>query len=141
MHLKGWAKLGSDIAMLAEAQGAAGILTANYATTGELAFYGAKERPVLQAGERIRYANLPAPDEARLKSGPALLVVRKGSDVSVPAAFYENSRLVTTVTREAGFNPRDAYDVHLLSGYRGELFEQGKSYSCGSRVNWGTVCK
>ena len=140
-HLRGWAKLGSDIAMLAEAQGAAAILTANYATTGELAFYGGRERPVLQVNERIRYANLPAPDEVRLKSGPALLVVRKGGDVSVPAAFFENSSLVTTVTREAGFNPRDAYDVHLLSGYRGELFEQGKSYSCGSRVNWGTVCK
>jgi 4-amino-4-deoxy-L-arabinose transferase-like glycosyltransferase len=127
VRLKGWAKLGSDIAMLAEAQGAAAILTANYATTGELAFYGAKERPVLQVNERIRYANLPAPDEARLKGGPALLVVRKGGDISLPAAFFKSSRFVTTVTREAGFNPRDAYDVHLLSGYRGGLFEQEKA--------------
>ena len=139
-HLRGWARLGSDIAVAAEAHGAAAILTANYATTGELAFYGPKGRPVLQIGERIRYANLPAPDEGRLKSGPALLVLRKGGDASGAAAFYENSRLVTTVTREAGFNSRDAYDVHILSGYRGGLFDQGKSHSCGSGVNWGTTC-
>ena len=68
-RLKGWAQFGSEIAALADAQGAVSILTQNYAVTGELAFYGANGRPVLQISERIRYANLPAPDEAGLKSG------------------------------------------------------------------------
>jgi 4-amino-4-deoxy-L-arabinose transferase-like glycosyltransferase len=125
--LKGWAKLGADISKLAEAHGAVSILTVNYALTGELAFYGAKGRPVLQTRERIRYANLPAPDEARLRSGRALLVLRKGRDATGTARFFENSRFVTTITREAGFRPRDAYDVHVLSGYRGGLFDQEKS--------------
>src|SRR5208337_2163269 len=46
-RLKGWAQFGSDIAALADAQGAVSILTQNYAATGELAFYGANGRPVL----------------------------------------------------------------------------------------------
>ncbi|MGO9487028.1 MAG: glycosyltransferase family 39 protein [Rhodomicrobium sp.] len=121
-RLKGWAKLGSDIEELADRQGAASILTANYATTGELAFYGAKDRPVLQIGERIRYANLPAPDEAKLKSGPALLISRHGSGLGGADAFFEGWRFVTTVTREAGFHSGEAYDVRLLLGYRGGLF-------------------
>ena len=139
-RLKGWAKLGAGISELAEAHGAASILTFNYALTGELAFYGAGGRPILQTGERIRYANLPAPDEGRLKSGPALLVLRKGGDASGTAQFFENSSFVTTITREAGFHSRDAYDVHLLSGYRGGLFDRAKSLSCGTKANWGTPC-
>ena len=51
----------------------------------------------MQVNERIRYANLPAPDEAKLKSGPALLVVRHGGDVSRAAAFFESSRFVATL--------------------------------------------
>ena len=39
-RLKGWAQLGAEVAGIAERQGAAAILTANYASTGELAFYG-----------------------------------------------------------------------------------------------------
>ncbi len=139
-RLKGWAKLGSDVAKLADSQGAAGILTANYALTGELAFYGGKDRPVLQLSERIRYANLPAPDETQIKSGPALLVLRHGGDVPGAAAFFEGSRFVTTLTREAGFHSRDAYDVHLLLGYRGGLFGQETGHSCDTGANWGTAC-
>jgi len=119
--LKGWEALGADVAELAEREGASSILTVNYATTGELAFYGSKGRPVLQIDERIRYANLPPPDEARLKTGPSLVVLRQGGDVSRAAASFESSRFVASLTREAGFHSRDAYDVHLLSGYRGGL--------------------
>ena len=139
-RLKGWAQFGSDIAALADAQGAVSILTQNYAATGELAFYGANGRPVLQTGERIRYANLPAPDEAGLKSGPALLVLRHGGDVSGAAAFFDGSRFVTTVTREAGFHSRDAYDVHLLLGYRGGLFNQETGRLCKTGPDGGTAC-
>ncbi|MGO9984378.1 MAG: ArnT family glycosyltransferase [Rhodomicrobium sp.] len=140
-RLKGWAKLGAAAKELARSQGAASILTDRYAITGELAFYGPAELPVLQINERIRYANLPAPDEARLKSGPALLILRHGGDASSAAAFFENSRLLTTLTREAGFHPRDAYDVHLLTGYRGELFQKaGERPLCGTASNQERAC-
>ena len=136
-RLKGWAKLGREISALAETERAASILTDRYASTGEFAFYGSGKVPVLQTGERIRYANLPAPDEAQLAKGPALLVLREGTPLPEAAAFYENSRLVTTIPRDAGFRSRDAYDVHLLSGYRGGLF----AGSCGKEPDGGKICK
>jgi 4-amino-4-deoxy-L-arabinose transferase-like glycosyltransferase len=123
-RLKGWAKLGADIEALERSQGAIGTLTDRYAITGELAFYRPVERPVLQTGERIRYANLPAPDEAKLRRGPMLFIVRKGSDASQAAQFFETSRFLQTLVREGGFHPRDAYDVYLMTRYRGGLFDQ-----------------
>jgi 4-amino-4-deoxy-L-arabinose transferase-like glycosyltransferase len=124
-RLKGWEKLGAEVAEMARARGAVSILTANYAATGELSFYGAPEVGVLQWNERIRYVNLPPPDEDRLKNGPCLLVVRQNSDVSKATAFFANSRFVATVKREGGLRSRDAYDVYLLSSYRGGLSGEG----------------
>jgi 4-amino-4-deoxy-L-arabinose transferase-like glycosyltransferase len=124
-RLKGWAKLGAGIEALERSQGAIGTLTDRYAITGELAFYRSLQHPVLQIGERIRYANLPAPDEAKLKQGLMLLVVRKGGDPSLAAAFFETSRFLQTLVRDGGLHPRDAYDVYLMAGYRGGLFGQG----------------
>jgi 4-amino-4-deoxy-L-arabinose transferase-like glycosyltransferase len=118
-RLKGWAKLGADIASLERTQGAVSVLTDRYAITGELAFYGAE--PVWQINERIRYANLPALNEATLKTGPSLLVLRRGGDATQAAAFFGSARFLTTLVRDGGFQPRDAYDVHLLTGYRSGL--------------------
>ncbi len=139
-RLKGWAKLSADASELARAQGATTILTDRYAITGELAFYGPPGRPVQQIDERIRYANLPEPSEAKLKSGPALLVLRKGGDPSRAAAYFESARFLTTLPREAGFHPRDAYDLHLLMGYRGGLFQQAAGPLCGAASNQGKAC-
>jgi 4-amino-4-deoxy-L-arabinose transferase-like glycosyltransferase len=132
-RLKGWAKLGAGIAGLEHGLGAASVLTDRYAVTGELAFYGSG--PVWQINERIRYTNLPAPDEATLKSGPALLVLRKGGDTSLAGACFGTSRFVTTIVRDAGLHPSDAYDVHLLTGYRGGLSGQGTGPFCGPAAN------
>ena len=60
------------------------VLTDRYAITGELAFYGGGPDGVAQINERIRYANLPRPDESKLKNAPALLVLRRnGAAASV----------------------------------------------------------
>jgi hypothetical protein len=48
--------------------------------------------------------------------------LRKGGDAAAAAAHFEGSRLLATLTREAGYQSNDAYDVYLLSGYRGGLF-------------------
>ncbi len=124
-RLKGWAKLGADVERLEREAGAATILTDRYALTGELAFYDSRPDTVLQLNERIRYANFPPPDETKLKTSPALLILRKDADAKQASAFFSNSRLLTTLPRDAGFHSRDAYDVHLLTGYRGGLFDQG----------------
>jgi hypothetical protein len=122
-RLKGWAKLAHEAGKLQRSNQAAFILTGRYALTGELAFYTAQPEGVVQFNERIRYANLPAPDEAKLKDAQALLVLRKGEDAAPAASHFQSSRLLAALTRDAGFRSNDAYDVYLLSGYRGGLFD------------------
>jgi 4-amino-4-deoxy-L-arabinose transferase-like glycosyltransferase len=121
-RMKGWAKLGLETGKLQQDNKAALILTDRYALTGELAYYTPGQDSVLQINERIRYANLPEPNEAKLKEAPAILVLRKGGNAVPASASFTNSRLLTTLTRDAGFQSNDAYDVYLLSGYRGGLF-------------------
>lgn len=121
-RLKGWAKLAHDIDKIRAGNGADAILTDRYALTGELAFYTQRPEDVFQINERIRYANLPEPDENKLKDRPAILVVHKGGDVERISPFFSNARFVITLKREAGVESRDAYDVYALSGYRGGLF-------------------
>lgn len=122
-RMKGWAGLGGDVAKLRREQGAGMILTDRYAITGELGFYGAGAAEVAQVNERIRYANLPAPDDAKLLNAPALLVLRKDAAPIAAASRFEQANKIATLTREAGIPSIDAYDVYLMSGYRGGLFK------------------
>ncbi len=120
-RLKGWSELGGNIERLERDYRAGMLLTDRYAITGELAFYGAGSSGVAQINERIRYVNLPPPDELTLRNAPALLILRAGGDATLAASFFEDTRRIATLTREAGFHPRDSYDVYLVNGYRGGL--------------------
>jgi hypothetical protein len=120
-RMKGWAKLGEEVERLRRERGAAFVLTERYAITGELAFYGSNADTVAQIDERIRYANLPSPNEADLKGAPALLVVREGANPARAASTFASAVRIATVGRGAGPGA-DEYDVYLLSGYRGGLF-------------------
>ena len=64
-RLKGWSLLGGDIERLRRDHGAGMVLTDRYAITGELAFYGGGPDGVAQVNERIRYVNLPRPDNSK----------------------------------------------------------------------------
>jgi len=120
-RLKGWAALGADIDRLRREHGAGLVLTDRYAITGELAFYGPGAEGVLQANDRIRYANFPPPDDARLRDAPALLVIKAEAQPKASLPF-DTVVQIATITRRGGLRPRDAYAVFLLSGYRGGLF-------------------
>jgi 4-amino-4-deoxy-L-arabinose transferase-like glycosyltransferase len=133
-RLKGWSQLGGDIERIRRDHSAGMVLTDRYAITGELAFYGSGWEDVAQINERIRYVSLPPPDEDKLKNAPALLVLRKGADASPVASFFADSHRIATLTRDAGFNPNDSYDVYFINGYRGGLF------GCGSASNQGRTC-
>ena len=67
------------------------VLTDRYAITGELAFYGSGPGDVAQINERIRYVSLQPPDESKLKTAPALLVVRKDGSTAAAASFLQIS--------------------------------------------------
>ncbi len=121
-RLKGWSQLGGDIERLKREQGAGMVLTDRYAITGELAFYGSRPEDVAQMNERIRYVNLSLPDASKLKTAPALLIVRKDDDAAAAAHFFTVLHKIFTLAREAGFHPHNSYDVYLVNGYRGGLF-------------------
>lgn len=136
-RLKGWSHLVGDIETLRRQNGAGLILTDRYAVTGELAFYGGDAGGVAQVNERIRYASLPAPDEAKAKDAPALLVLRKDASAAPVVSLFADTHKIATLTREAAFHPFDSYDVYLLIGYRGGLFgceaASTKSKPCNSK--------
>ena len=111
-----------DIAAIRTQTGAGVILTDRYAITGEIAYYLGDPAGVLEVKERIRYANLPPPQDYLLAEKPSMLVVRHGEDVAYLSQYFGERRLVTTLVRRGGFRPQDAYDVYVLSGYRGGLF-------------------
>jgi 4-amino-4-deoxy-L-arabinose transferase-like glycosyltransferase len=123
-RLKGWAKLGEEVERLRQERGAALVLTERYAITGELAFYGANADRVAQIDERIRYANLPPPNEAEIKGAPALLVTRLRANQARAVSSFDSSVRIATILRGAGHGADDFYEVYLLSGYRGGLFSQ-----------------
>ncbi len=133
-RLKGWSELGGDIQRLQRDNRAGMVLTDRYAITGELAFYGAGSAGVAQINERIRYVNLPPPDELSLMNAPALLVLREGGDAALATSFFEDSHRIATLAREGGFHQRDSYGVYLVNGYRGGLF------GCGAASNRGREC-
>ncbi len=121
-RMKGWAQLGGDVKRLKADYGAGVVLTERYAVTGELAFYGPGADDVVQINERIRYANFPAPGEARLKAAPALFVLRKGADPAPVLSHFEESQKIAALVKQGGFRPGDLYEAYLLKGYRGGLF-------------------
>ncbi|WP_164730036.1 ArnT family glycosyltransferase [Rhodomicrobium lacus] len=132
-RMKGWSALGADIDRLRREHGAGLVLTDRYAITGELAFHGMGADGVVQINDRIRYSNFPSPDESRLKDAPALLVLKAGSQQKAFPAF-DSAVQIATVTRPGGLQPRDAYAVFLLSGYRGGLF------ACDPATRQGKTC-
>jgi hypothetical protein len=74
-QLHGWRATAEAIEKEAAARGAATIGTVSYTTTAHLRFYGAGRPPVVQLGERLRYAMEPPPDMAALRSRPILVAV------------------------------------------------------------------
>jgi 4-amino-4-deoxy-L-arabinose transferase-like glycosyltransferase len=133
-RLKGWSQLGGDVERLKREHGAGMVLTDRYAITGELAFYGAGPDDVAQINERIRYVSLPDPDQSKLKNAPALLILRAGAYTPPIGSNFADSHKIATLTRQAGFHPRDSYDVYFVNGYRGGLF------GCELASNQGREC-
>ncbi len=84
-QLHGWPAASRAVEQTAERAGAGAIGTASYTTTAHLRFYGPGSLPVVQLGERLRYAMEPPPDLAALASRPVLVVAesRRADEVAV----------------------------------------------------------
>jgi hypothetical protein len=119
----GFPKAAQEIEAIRARTGAGCILASDYGTTAWLAFY----QPgicVAQYNERIRWVNMPEPDPALLK-GKLLFVV-----TDVPAerfAMHTHFNSVSTVAnlaRYRGPTPIQTYQLVLLEGAKGEVFDQ-----------------
>lgn len=93
-QLHGWRAAAAAVEAAAERAGAATIATASYTTTAHLRFYGSGRPPVVQLGERLRYAMEPAPDDAAIAARPVLVVVESRRDADVAARLRDLYRVV-----------------------------------------------
>lgn len=83
-QLHGWRTAARAVEQAAERAGAGTIGTASYTTTAQLRFYGSGRPPVVQLGERLRYAMEPQPDPTLLTARPVLVVAesRRAEEVA-----------------------------------------------------------
>ncbi|QCI62842.1 glycosyltransferase family 39 protein [Phreatobacter stygius] len=93
-QLFGWRDAVAGIERAAAEKGAGTIGTASYTMTGELRFHGSGQPPVVQLNERLRFAMEPAPDVARLRTRPILVVAESRRDGEVHAALGRRFRHV-----------------------------------------------
>lgn len=83
----GWREAAAAIERAAEGEGAGAIGTLSYTTTASLRYYGSGRIPVVQLGERLRYAMEPAPDLATLRTRPILVAVENRRQAEALAAL------------------------------------------------------
>ncbi len=86
-QLHGWRATAAAIEKAAAERGAATIGTVSYTTTAHLRFYGTGQPPVVQLGERLRYAMEPAPDLQALRTRPILVVAESRREAEALAAL------------------------------------------------------
>lgn len=112
--IRGWPELAKGIESLREQAGADWIATAQYETTSELSFELNGQATVIPVTERARYTFQPPPT-AELLARPALLVVRRVTDLAPFRACFTSLTRIGEVTRIGAGKPID----HLV-GYRAE---------------------
>lgn len=93
-QLHGWREAAQAVEQAAQRAGAATIGTASYTTTAHLRFYGSGRPPVVQLGERLRYAMEPEPDMAALRGRPTLVAVESRRAAATEAALRRLYRSV-----------------------------------------------
>lgn len=120
----GWPELAAEIETVRARVGATCVLAPDYGTTGWLAFYLPKGTCVAQHGQRIRWVNMPEPDQAQL-SGKLLYV--HDVEQSVPKSMRETFARIETVgeaTRMRGPLTVETYALEALEDPKGEVFDR-----------------
>lgn len=90
----GWHDTAMAIEREAETRGAATIGTVSYTTTAQLRYHSSGRIPVVQLGERLRYAMEPMPDLAILRTRPILVAVENRREAEAMAALSRTFRSV-----------------------------------------------
>jgi len=119
----GWRELAPQIEAARARTGAGCVLANDYGTTSWLMFYLPKGTCVLQANERIRWVNMPAPDAAMLR-GKLLLVDEPKPDAEAKLAErFAHVEAVGEVVRKRGPLVIETYQLTLLDGAKGDALD------------------
>jgi len=119
----GWRETAAGIEAVRARNGATCVLASDYGTTAWLAFYLPKGTCVAQQSQRIRWANMPEPDAAKL-AGP-LLYVREVLPGDPPLKdMFARVEKVGEVERKRGPFVIETYALHLLERPNGEVFDR-----------------
>lgn len=120
----GWRDLAGEIETVRARVGASCVLAPDYGTTGWLAFYLPNGTCVVQRSQRIRWVNMGEPDPGQL-SGKLLFVdeVRAGGHPDLDANFASVQK-VAVLTRKRGPLTIESYELDLLEGAKGDVFDR-----------------
>jgi len=119
----GWRELASQIEAARARTGAGCVLANDYGTTSWLMFYLPKGTCVLQADERIRWVNMPAPDAAMLRGKLLLVDEPKPEAQAQLAERFARVEVVGEVVRKRGPLVIETYQLTLLDGAKGDALD------------------
>jgi hypothetical protein len=120
----GWREMAGEIETVRARTGAACVLAPDYGTTGWLAFYLPKGTCVAQQSQRIRWVNMPEPTAAQL-AGKLLYVAERRADGQPRLRDrFASAEKVAEVTRKRGPLTIETYQLDLLAGPRGDVFDR-----------------
>ena len=119
----GWRELAPQIEAARVRSDATCVLASDYGTTSWLMFYLPKGTCVLQANQRIRWVNMPAPDAATL-NGKLLLVDEPDPETDATLAQrFARVAPVGEVVRKRGPLVIETYQLTLLDGAKGDALD------------------
>ena len=103
--------------------GADCVLASDYGTTAWLAFY----QPgtcVAQYNERVRWVNMPEPDPALLRGKLLFVVTDDSAERFSLNTRFDTVKTVANLARYRGPTPIQTYQLVLLEGAKGEVFDR-----------------
>jgi 4-amino-4-deoxy-L-arabinose transferase-like glycosyltransferase len=120
----GWRELAAEIEAVGVREGATCVLAPDYGTTGWLAFYLPKGSCVAQRTQRIRWVNMPEPDQALL-AGKLLFVdeAREGGQPELTENFARVEK-VAEFKRKRGPLTIETWEIDRLEGAKGDVFDR-----------------
>ena len=119
----GFPETAREIESIRVRSGADCVLASDYGTTAWLAFYQ-PAMCVAQYNERVRWANMPEPDPALLKGKLLFVVTDVSADRFALNTRFQNVTALANLARYRGPTPIQTYQLVLLEGAKGEVFDQ-----------------
>ncbi|RTL51118.1 MAG: glycosyltransferase family 39 protein [Bradyrhizobiaceae bacterium] len=118
----GWPAMARDIEAAREVLGATCVLANDYGTTSMLMFYLPKGSCIAQYSGRIRWENLPEPDDALLR-GRVLMVGMRNADTILQDKYARTERL-QDLTRTRLGAVIETYELDLLERAKGATLDR-----------------